>query len=92
MIEKQYYRTPELQYHFNFNGFDYQYLCENSNVPLHTFIYSRYFVLAERIPRSFKKIIRGVVYYTGVVELPPHIKKLVLRDNSALIDTVYLGR
>lgn len=80
----------ELKSRFYFNHFDYRYLCENSNVPLHTFSYAQYFLLAERIPRSFKKIIRGVVYYTGVVELTLSDKKSLLKDGSVRVNTAFL--
>jgi len=90
MIEKKYYRTPEFKNNFNFNHFDYQYLCESLNVPVHIFSYARYFILAERIPRSFKKIIRGVAFYSGVAELSLNDKKLLLRDGSVSVKTVFL--
>ncbi|WP_334064819.1 hypothetical protein [Alteromonas genovensis] len=90
MIEKKYYRTPEFKNNFNFNHFDYQYLCESFNVPVHIFSYARYFILAERVPRSFKKIIRGVAFYSGIVELSLNDKKLLLRDGSVPVKTVFL--
>ncbi len=58
LITKNYYRLPELKDMFGFSSIDYQYLCENLNVPIHIYSYARYFILAERVPRSFKKTIR----------------------------------
>ncbi|WP_419227107.1 hypothetical protein [Alteromonas sp. OM2203] len=90
MIEKLYYRMQELEKAFNFNKYDFQYLCENTNVPLHTYTYSRYFILAERVPRSLKKVVRGVAYYSGVVELPIHCRKQLLRDGYTSLSFSYL--
>lgn len=75
---------------FGFSSIDYQYLCENLNVPIHIYSYARYFILAERVPRSFKKTIRGVAYYNGVTELSLHDKKLLLRDGAVSVKTVFL--
>ncbi|MFY0668987.1 MAG: hypothetical protein JXQ95_13235 [Alteromonas stellipolaris] len=90
MIEKLYYRMQEIEKAFNFNNFDFRYLCENSNVPIHTYVYSRYFILAERVPRSFKKKIRGVAYYKGIIELPAHCRKQLLKDGNTPLSFSYL--
>lgn len=80
----------ELEKALGFSNFDYKYLIENLNIPLHTFTYCRYYILAQRIPRSFKRTIKGVVYYSGVIELPQHIKKNILRDSDAVLSHAYL--
>tara|TARA_A200000113_G_C8852533_1_gene350718 strand:+ start:621 stop:1421 length:801 start_codon:yes stop_codon:yes gene_type:complete len=90
MIEKSYYRMQELEKALGFSSFDYKYLIENFNIPLHTFIYCRYFILSERQQRSFKKIIKGVAYYSGTIELPPHTRKHLLRDEIASLSLAYL--
>ncbi len=90
LIIKCYYRLPELKDVFGFSSDDYRYLCENSNVPIHIFSYARYFILAERLPKTFKKVIRGTVYYNGIIELTLHDKKLLLRDGFVSIKTAFL--
>lgn len=90
VIEKLYYRMQELEKSLAFNEYDYRYLCENTNVPLHTHAYSRYFIIAERVPKTLKKIIRGVAYYSGVIELPMHFKRQLLRDGIVSLNYCYL--
>lgn len=91
MIEKRYYRMKELERNFGFSLFDYQYLCESLNNPLHIFSYAHFFILAERVPRSFDKIIRGVAYYNGIIELTQSDRRSLLRDGSVSINTAYLS-
>jgi hypothetical protein len=90
MIEKLYYRVQELGNATELSEYDYKYLCENTSVPMHTHVYSRYFVIAERVPKTFKKIIRGVAYYSGVIELPMNFRKQLLRDGFASPNYFYL--
>ena len=90
MIKKSYYRALELRSATEFSEYDYRYLCENTSAPTHTHVYSRYFIIAERVPKTLKKIIRGVAYYSGVIELPVHFKKQLLRDGIASLNHCYL--
>ncbi len=89
-MQKRYYRMPELTYKFSFDKYDFQYLCENTNVPINAFSYASYFILAERIPKSLKRIVRGVVSYNGIVELSLHDKSTLLKNKLVVVQTVTL--
>ena len=90
-MQKQYYRMPELATKFSFDKYDFRYLCENTNVPLNIFSYANYFILAERVPKTLKRIIRGVVSYNGVVELSLRDKSILLKNKSVVIHTATLS-
>jgi hypothetical protein len=89
-MQKRYYRMPELANKFRFDKYDFQYLCENTNVPVNVFSYASYFILAERIPKSLKRTIRGVVSYSGIVELSLRDKSTLLKNKLVVVQTVTL--
>ncbi|PKH88643.1 hypothetical protein [Colwellia sp. Bg11-28] len=83
MIEKDYYRLSELQSKFGFSEYDYIYLCEQHNNPIHFFVFSKYFVITEA---DFTEIrVVGVVNYKGVITLKPHDRRRLLQQGSISI-------
>jgi hypothetical protein len=83
MIQKKYYRLNELESKFGFDQYDYIYLCEQHNNPIHFLVFSRYFVITQP---DFKEIrVLGVATYKGVITLKPQDRKRLLQNDSVTI-------
>jgi hypothetical protein len=83
MIEKEYYRLPELKERFGFTEYDYLYLCEQYNNPIRFFVLGKYFVMTA--PNFSEIKVLGVVAYTGIINLKPHDRKRLLQEGSISI-------
>jgi len=85
MIEKDYYRLPELKELFGFTEYDYLYLCENYNIPIRFYIYHQYFLLTEPDNKSRKLNVRGVINYKGLIEINSIDRKALLKHSKIQI-------
>jgi hypothetical protein len=83
MIEKDYYRLPELKDRFGFTEYDYIYLCEKYNNPIRFFVFSRYFVITE--PSFIDISVLGVATYKGVISLKYQDRKRLFQQGTVTI-------
>jgi len=90
MIEKDYYRLPELKDRFGFTEYDYLYLCENYNIPIRFYIHHQYFLLTEPDNKNRKTNVIGAVYYKGLIEINSIDKSSFLKNSSVDITRCYL--
>ena len=82
MIEKDYYRLPELKDRFGFTEFDYLYLCENYKIPIRFYIHHQYFLLTEPDNKNRKLNVIGAINYKGLIEINSVDRNTFIRDSK----------
>jgi hypothetical protein len=82
MIEKDYYRLPELKDRFGFTEYDYLYLCENYNIPIKFYIHHQYFLLTEPDNKNRKSNVIGAINYKGLIEVNSVDRNTFIRDSK----------
>jgi hypothetical protein len=90
MIEKDYYRLPELKDRFGFTEYDYLYLCEKYDIPIRFYIHHQYFLLTEPDNKNRKTNIRGVVNYKGLIEIDLIDKNTFLKNSTVDISRCFV--
>ena len=90
MIEKDYYRLPELKERFGFTEYDYLYLCEKYNVPIRFYIHHQYFLITEPDNKNRKTNIRGAINYKGLIEVNSIDKSAFLKHSTADVSRCFL--
>jgi heat shock protein HspQ len=90
MIEKDYYRLPELKDRFGFTEYDYLYLCENYNIPIRFYIHHQYFLLTEPDNENRKTNIRGAIHYKGLIEVNSIDKSSFLKHSIVNISRCFV--
>ncbi|NMP15169.1 hypothetical protein [Thalassotalea sp. Y01] len=82
MIKKDYYRQAEFKNRFSFDEYDYRYLCEQYNNPLHYFVYRQFFILVQPDHKRRKQVARGIIDYKGLVQIAKYERKQLLMNGS----------
>lgn len=90
MIEKDYYRLPELKEHFGFTEYDYLYLCEKYNIPIRFYIHHHYFLVTEPDNKNRKSNVIGTIDYKGLIEINSIDRKYFLKDSKVEVSRCYL--
>jgi len=90
MIEKNYYRLPELKDRFGFTEYDYLYLCENYNIPIRFYIHHQYFLLTEPDNENRKTNVIGAINYKGLIEVNSIDKSSFLKDSKVEVSRCFL--
>lgn len=90
MIEKDYYRLPELKDRFGFTECDYLYLCENYNIPIRFYIHHQYFLLTEPDNENRKTNVRGTIHYNGLIEVNSIDKSSFLKHSTVDISRCFV--
>jgi hypothetical protein len=80
MIEKDYYRLPELEKLFGFTAYDYIYLCEKYNNTIRFYVHNHWFVLIENNFENNNVV--GVVNYKGVINILPQHRTDLLQQSQ----------
>tara|TARA_R110001592_G_scaffold119931_1_gene323545 strand:- start:259 stop:1059 length:801 start_codon:yes stop_codon:yes gene_type:complete len=90
MIDKDYYRLPELKDRFGFTEYDYLYLCENYNIPIRFYIHHQYFLLTEPDNKNRKSNVIGAINYKGLIEVNSLDRKSFLKNSTVEVSQCYL--
>lgn len=90
MIEKDYYRLPELKSLFGFTEYDYLYLCENYNIPMRFYIHHQYFLVTEPDNKNRKTNVLGAINYKGLIEINSIDKAAFLKGSKVDVSRCYL--
>jgi hypothetical protein len=90
MIEKDYYRLPELKDLFGFTEYDYLYLCEKYNNPIRFYIHHQYFLLTEPDNKNRKMNVIGAINYKGLIEVNSINKSSFLKDSTVDVSRCFL--
>ena len=90
MIEKDYYRLPELKDRFGFTEYDYLYLCENYSIPIRFYIHHQYFLLTEPDNENRKTNVRGTIHYNGLIEVNSIDKSSFLKHSTVDISRCFV--
>jgi hypothetical protein len=90
MIEKDYYRLPELKDLFGFTEYDYLYLCEKYNVPIRFYIHHHFFLITEPDNKNRKTNIRGAINYKGLIEVNSIDRNIFLKDSMVNVSRCFL--
>ena len=90
MIDKDYYRLPELKERFGFTEYDYLYLCENYNIPIRFYIHHQYFLLTEPDNKNRKSNVIGAINYKGLIEVNSRDRKSFLKNSTVEVSQCYL--
>jgi len=90
MIEKDYYRLPELKDRFGFTEYDYLYLCESFNVPIKFYIHHQYFLVTEPDHKNRRSNVLGAIDYKGLIEINSVDRKTFIKDSKVNVSRCYL--
>lgn len=90
MIEKDYYRLPELKDLFGFTKYDYLYLCENYNIPIRFYIHNQYFLLTEPDNKNRKTNVIGAANYQGLIEINSIDKSTFLKHTTVDVSRCFV--
>lgn len=90
MIEKDYYRLPELKDLFGFTEYDYLYLCEKYNIPIRFYIHHQYFLITEADNKNRKSNVLGAINYKGLIEVNSIDRASFLKDSKVEVSRCYL--
>ncbi|XQW85675.1 hypothetical protein ACOYR1_02765 [Thalassotalea piscium] len=90
MIEKDYYRLPELKDLFGFTEYDYLYLCEKHNIPIRFYIHHQYFLITEPDNKNRKSNVIGAINYKGLIEVNSLDRKSLLKNSTVEVSQCYL--
>jgi hypothetical protein len=90
MIEKDYYRLPELKDIFGFTEYDYLYLCAKYNIPIRFYIHHQYFLVTEPDNKNRKTNVIGAINYKGLIEVNSIDRASFLKDSNVEVSRCYL--